>query len=52
MRAICSKEQMLEVVKTAISIGINHIETAPAYGPAEVFLGEALSHIKESNQEI
>ena len=41
MRAISSVEQMASVLEAAAKIGINHIETAPAYGPAEQFLGEA-----------
>ena len=44
MRAIGSVEQMASVLEAAAKIGINHIETAPAYGPAEQFLGEALQH--------
>ncbi len=48
MRAIKSAEQMYQVVRAAISSGINHIETAPSYGPAEAFLGKAL---KKLNQE-
>jgi predicted aldo/keto reductase-like oxidoreductase len=44
MRAIGSMEQMASVLEAAAKIGINHIETAPAYGPAEQFLGEALQH--------
>ena len=45
MRAIDSLEQMYLVVKEACLVGINHIETAPAYGPAEVFLGESLKRL-------
>ena len=44
MRAVGSVEQMASVLETAAKIGINHLETAPAYGPAEQFLGEALQH--------
>ena len=44
MRAIGSVEQMASILEAAAKIGINHIETAPAYGPAEQFLGEALQH--------
>jgi hypothetical protein len=33
---------MAEVLDAAAAAGINHLETAPAYGPAERFLGEAL----------
>jgi diketogulonate reductase-like aldo/keto reductase len=43
MRAIGSVEQMASVLEAAAKIGINHIETAPAYGPAEQFLGEGTS---------
>ena len=43
MRATTSPQQMAEVLDAALAAGINHIETAPAYGPAEAFLGEALS---------
>lgn len=45
MRALGSAEQMLEVLEAALEAGINHIETAPSYGPAEAYLGQALSHI-------
>ena len=42
MRALGSSNQMYSIVKAAQSIGINHLETAPAYGPAEAFLGIAM----------
>ena len=42
MRALESPQQMAAVLQAAIDAGINHLETAPAYGPAERFLGEAL----------
>ena len=42
MRALGSLEQMHEVMQAAVLAGINHLETAPAYGPAEDFLGQAL----------
>ena len=42
MRALGSVEQMSEVLQAAVLAGINHLETAPAYGPAEDFLGQAL----------
>ena len=42
MRATTSPQQMAEVLTAALAAGINHIETAPAYGPAEAFLGQAL----------
>ncbi len=46
MRAIKSIEQMSEVVQEAYFAGINHIETAPVYGPAEFFLGESLRRLQ------
>ncbi len=45
MRAIESLEQMYLVLKESCLIGINHIETAPSYGPAEIFLGESLKRL-------
>ena len=42
MRALGSVEQMSEVLQAAVLAGINHRETAPAYGLAEDFLGQAL----------
>ncbi len=43
MRANESIEQMYSVVKEACLAGINHVETAPAYGLAESLLGEAIT---------
>jgi predicted aldo/keto reductase-like oxidoreductase len=45
MRALAAPDQMEAIVRAAIDAGINHLETAPAYGPAETFLGAALSHL-------
>lgn len=42
MRALTSADQMREVMQASVEAGINHLETAPAYGPAEGFLGAAL----------
>ena len=47
MRAVDSLAQMQAVVWAALKAGINHLETAPAYGPAETFLGQALRHLSE-----
>ena len=44
MRAVQSAEQMMQVLEAAADTGINHLETAPAYGPAEAFVGVALRH--------
>ena len=46
MRALGSADQMAEVLDAAVQAGINHLETAPAYGPAEDFLGRALQRSK------
>ena len=43
MRALGSAAQMDAVLRAALATGINHLETAPAYGPAESFLGQALA---------
>lgn len=51
MRAIGSQAQMHAVVEAALSAGINHIETAPVYGPAESFLGSALTQLKKTGKE-
>ena len=45
MRALQSREQMLSVLRSARVAGTNHVETAPAYGPAETFLGQALGQL-------
>ena len=47
MRALQSPEQMLSVLRSARDAGINHVETAPAYGPAETFLGQALKQLDQ-----
>jgi len=47
MRALASPEAMAAVLDAARAAGINHIETAPAYGPAERFLGAALLALEQ-----
>ncbi len=42
MRATGSAAQMAAVLDAALAAGINHVETAPAYGQAEQHLGTAL----------
>ncbi|MEL6815586.1 MAG: aldo/keto reductase [Cyanobacteria bacterium J06598_3] len=37
------------VIAAALDSGINHIETAPAYGPSEAYIGQALSALVGSN---
>ena len=51
MRSITSTEQMYAVTKAAVVAGINHVETAPAYGPAESFLGKAIKQLQEERIE-
>ncbi len=51
MRAIGSSEEMYEVIKAACFAGINHIETSPAYGNAESFIGIALKKLRQENIE-
>ncbi len=51
MRALGSSEQMYSIVKAALSVGINHLETAPAYGPSEAFLGIAIKQLKDKGLE-
>ncbi len=43
MRALASPLQLQQVVARALAIGINHFETAPSYGPSQVYLGQALA---------
>ena len=47
MRALQAPGQMLQVLRAALAAGINHLETAPAYGPAEAFLGQALAQLRQ-----
>lgn len=47
MRATESPAQMAAVLDAALAAGINHLETAPAYGPAERYLGEALQALQQ-----
>ncbi|MFN6339840.1 MAG: aldo/keto reductase [Cyanobacteriota bacterium] len=45
MRALESPDAMEAVVRRAVAVGVNHIETAPSYGPAERYLGSALAKL-------
>ncbi len=51
MRALGSPHQMERVLRAALAAGINHLETAPAYGPAESFLGQALASLAQEDLE-
>ncbi|MEB3321565.1 MAG: aldo/keto reductase [Synechococcaceae cyanobacterium] len=47
MRALDAPERLEAVLAAALAAGINHLETAPSYGPAEAFLGRALRGLQE-----
>lgn len=51
MRALESQDQMDAILCAAMEAGINHLETAPAYGPAEFFVGNALSRFSSEGQQ-
>ena len=51
MRATGSAQQMAAVLEAALEAGIWHIETAPAYGPAERFLGQALRTLQQRHPQ-
>lgn len=51
MRALAGPAAMLAVLRAALAAGINHLETAPAYGPAETFLGQALASLSAEGLE-
>ncbi|MBJ7900808.1 MAG: aldo/keto reductase [Cyanobacteria bacterium RI_101] len=42
MRCLDSPEILAQTVKTALEMGINHLETAPSYGKSEAYLGRVL----------
>ncbi|WP_416671975.1 aldo/keto reductase [Egbenema bharatensis] len=42
MRYLASEPEAIQVIRQAIELGINHIETARGYGNSEQFLGKAL----------
>ena len=45
MRALQSPGQLQAVVEAAIAAGINHLETAPAYGPSQRYVGQAIRRL-------
>lgn len=51
MRALASPAAMEAVLTKALASGINHIETAPAYGPAESYLGAAMASLSSKQPE-
>ena len=51
MRATGSPQQMAAVLEAALEAGLWHLETAPAYGPAERFLGQALRTLQQEQPQ-
>ena len=45
MRCLESSEAFHATVKAALDRGINHLETAPAYGSSETYLGQTLQQL-------
>jgi hypothetical protein len=43
MRCLASPEQTWQTVRQAVSMGINHLETARGYGKSEEYLGQSLA---------
>ena len=52
MRALQSPAQLEAVVEAAVAAGINHLETAPAYGPSQRYLGQAIRRLGLSPQQL
>ncbi|MDG2989334.1 aldo/keto reductase [Candidatus Synechococcus calcipolaris G9] len=49
MRYLGSAMEAEGVVQRAIALGVNHLETAPAYGPSEAYLGQSLKNLPVSD---
>jgi predicted aldo/keto reductase-like oxidoreductase len=52
MRCLASPQEAVATIKQAITLGINHLETARAYGQSEQYLGLALKSLSLSREEI
>lgn len=52
MRCCYAQSQLLETVKKAYELGINHFETARGYGESEVFFGLALKQLNIPREKI
>ncbi len=52
MRATENLDKMYSVIKSAHHTGINHLETAAAYGNSEILIGEALEKLEFSENII
>ncbi len=52
MRCLASEETAVQTIRRAVELGINHLETAQAYGNSEIYLGTALADLPVSRQQI
>ena len=52
MRALQSPGQLEAVVEAAVAAGINHLETAPAYGPSQRYVGQAIRRLGLSPEQL
>ena len=52
MRCLASLQTSRHTIEQAIALGINHLETARAYGQSEYYLGQALQDLAIPRQEI
>jgi uncharacterized protein len=52
MRCLDNRQTYLQTIREAISLGINHLETASSYGQSETYLGQALQDLGIPRQEI
>ena len=52
MRALQSPGQLQAVVEAALAKGINHLETAPAYGPSQRYLGQAIGRLGLAREQL
>ncbi len=52
MRCLDNRQIYLQTIAKAISLGINHLETARGYGQSEVYLGQALKDLGIFRQDI
>ena len=52
MRCLASPQTSRQTIERAIALGINHLETARAYGQSELYLGQALRDLAIDRQQI
>lgn len=52
MRYMDSQENAIQTVRKAVSIGINHLETAQGYGNSEEYLGSAVADILRGGTQL